>query len=527
EEPLATTGSSSSWTSLAEVEAIGFAGNKDAITRLSQLATDRKLDKLRREGAVRALGRTEEPSAVAALGAAVVDPEERVANEAAMALGWVKSREATAVLRSRLKAESCGHVMYAVTSLGRIGDLSDARAILEVFDRKDALDSTNFANPRMANVATACQAALADITKTQVTDKNKLFFVIGTPQRLQEVREAWRQKLAPSDPASRPGNGGDGEGLKLQAALAAGAPAEFLPGQAIPFEVQLVNASRTREYTVVKPGDGSESGWREPHVYYTAERLTAEGRWTRLAPAPIGRCGLYDSQWQKDVVTLKPGESLALKEWLPRPSSVFEFQQAGRYRIRVHYSYRGGQAHKGAASRPAEDLGGMKGVEPFEIVSDPVEISVKRPLNVTLKVRGNLAANQPARLSDLLAIAVSNDSDKPISAGQPTLSAEGRLALQIKAELGWAPTLDKQNNPHAARMDLQPGRSVSLLGAGEFANGLDGSWTYPRAGTLKLRAGYTPSTWKDIGTVWSDWVNVKVEPANTSSPSVSLQVEPR
>ncbi|MCY2929443.1 MAG: HEAT repeat domain-containing protein [Planctomycetota bacterium] len=989
EELLAMTGSSSPWTSLAAVEAIGFSGNKDAITRLSQLATDRKLDKLRREGAVRALGRTEEPSAVAALRAAVVDPEERVANEAAMALGSIKSSAAAAVLRSRLNAESCGHVMYAVTSLGRIGDLSDARAILEVFDRKDALDSTHFANPRMANVATACHSALADITKTQVTDKmtdkNKLFFVISTPQRLQEVREAWRQKLARLNAASRPGDNaaaendlsvelvfrrnppafaagesivvkarfvnrtdkpqvyrgglgdknikhscqvtltdgggkawsaraaaaapmanyndiivpaggqtvigewdlstfvytegrtssaggkipfadmarpgkyrvcwwdgvfqagtplrskpvefeiapaatpatrpgafdldaaanllskevggkwekdkhnalpperfvlrgrfdsepgiaaaiyivfpfgsndrdmqqlfvkayanaegvrwlgandqctvlesrakgeaarvwseriattlklqplpmvpgapaaaepsaaslpatrpdihgymdrirpllpkgwsarvladyalciehqesptrimlrigeriggqeeyrrllaehenflkqwntrfpygtsmppnapavvlnppthfddrhsawlqraptgpgaekgmvetkelaaesntichsvaelftpydssppatqpafgepapttspatppsgaaGDGEGLRLQAVLAAGAPVEFLPGQAIPFEVQLVNASRTREHTVVKPGDGSESGWREPYVYYTAERFAAEGRWTPLAPAPTGRCGLFDSQWQKDVVTLKPGESLAIKEWLQRPSSVFEFQQAGRYRIRVHYAYRGGQAHKGAASRPAEDLGGMKGVEPFEVVSDPTEIVVQRPLNVTLKVRGNLVANQPARLSDLLAIAVSNDSDKPISAGQPTLSAEGRLTLQMIAPLGLGPTLDKQNNPHAARMDLQPGRSAPLLGAGEFANGLDGSWTYPRAGTVKLRAGYTPSTWKDIGTVWSDWVEVKVEPPSSSAQAAPAATEP-
>ncbi|MEI7835391.1 MAG: hypothetical protein WCK05_03170 [Planctomycetota bacterium] len=329
----------------------------------------------------------------------------------------------------------------------------------------------------------------------------------------------------PATPAS--GAAGDGEGLRLQAVLAAGAPAEFLPGQAIPFEVELINPSRTREYTVIKPGDGSESGWREPHVYYAAERFAPEGRWTPLAPAPIDRCKLFDRQWQKDVVTLKPGESLALKEWRPSPSSVFEFQQAGRYRIRVHYAYRGGQAHKGAASRPAEDLGGMKGVEPFEIVSDPVEISVNRPLNVTLKVRGNLIANQPARLSDLLEIAVSNDSDKPISAGQPTLSAEGRLMLQMIAPLGWGPTLDKQDNPHAARMDLQPGRSAPLLGAGEFANGLDGSWTYPRAGTVKLRAGYTPSTWKDVGTVWSDWVDVKVEPAKTPSPSPSPALQNR
>jgi len=344
--------------------------------------------------------------------------------------------------------------------------------------------------------------------------KSRCFGEKALPDTL-ENRKAVVQAFAAAPPATQPSAAaGDGDGLKLQAVLGANAPAEFLPGQAIPFGMQLVNASRTRAYPVVKPGDGSESGWREPHVYYAAERLAADGRWTRLDPVPIGRCGLYDGNWQKDVVTLKPGDSLPLKDWLLPPSSAFEFQQAGRYRIRAHYAYRGGQAGKGAASRPADDLGGMKGVEPFEIVSAPIEIAVKRPLNVTLKVRRNLIADQPARLSDLLEIAVANDSDKPINAAQPTLSAEGRLALQMRAELGWPPTLDKQDNPHAARLDLQPGQSVSLLGKGTFANGLDGSWTYPRAGTVKVRAGYTPSTWKDIGTVWSNWGEVKVEPAN-------------
>ena len=313
---------------------------------------------------------------------------------------------------------------------------------------------------------------------------------------------------------------GNSEGLRLLATLGTNAPAEFLPGQAIPMEVELLNVSKARAYLVVKPGDGSESGWREPHVYYTADRSGADGGWTRMEPTPILRCGLYDNKWQKDVVPLKPGENLPLKDWLMPPGSAFEFQQAGRYRIRAHYAYRGGQGGKGAASRPAEDVGGMKGIAPFEIVSSPVEIAVKRPLNVTLKVRRNLIADQPARLSDLLDIAVGNDSDKPINAAHPTLSAEGRLTLQMRAELGWGPTLDKQDNPHAATMDIQPGQSVSLLGKGAFANGLDGSWTYPRAEAVKLRAGYTPSTWKDIGTVWSDWVEVTVDPTNV--PPASL-----
>ncbi|MEI6150171.1 MAG: hypothetical protein WCS01_13810, partial [bacterium] len=66
-----------------------------------------------------------------------------------------------------------------------------------------------------------------------------------------------------------------------------------------------------------------------------------------------------------------------------------------------------------------------------------------------------------------------------------------------------------------AYLVVKPGQSVSLLGKGAFANGVDGTWTYPRAETVKLRAGYTPSTWKDIGTVWSAWVEVKVEPPLT------------
>src|SRR4051794_23181515 len=44
-------------------------------------------------------------------------------------------------------------------------------------------------------------------------------------------------------------------------------------------ELTLVNISKTFNYPVVKPGDGSEAGWRDPHVFFTAEQRLPNGTW--------------------------------------------------------------------------------------------------------------------------------------------------------------------------------------------------------------------------------------------------------
>ena len=60
------------------------------------------------------------------------------------------------------------------------------------------------------------------------------------------------------------------------------------------FEMSLVNGSRRYAYPVVEPGDGSEVGWRQPHIYFTATLTAPDGATTAVPAARYGRCGLFD-----------------------------------------------------------------------------------------------------------------------------------------------------------------------------------------------------------------------------------------
>ena len=103
-------------------------------------------------------------------------------------------------------------------------------------------------------------------------------------------------------------------------------------------EFALVNTSKTRTHKVVKPGDGSSDGRRDPWVHVTAEQRTVEGGWAAMRGHVPAGCGLFDWDWLKDVIELKPGEELKLTDWY-HPSE-FEFQYPGKVWLTGHYSYR-------------------------------------------------------------------------------------------------------------------------------------------------------------------------------------------
>lgn len=267
----------------------------------------------------------------------------------------------------------------------------------------------------------------------------------------------------------------------------------------------LINTSKTATHHVVKPGDGSEVGWREPYVYWTATIDRGDGKPVPVPKEKYGRCGLFAWDWPKDAILLKPGEKLELNSW-----PMLEFQQAGRVSLRAHYAYRRGKPGRSAVEK--DQLGLMAGVPNFEIVSDPVVFDVVRPLDVRVKVRQALKAHVKARLSDLLEITLVNQSSEPIVCSSPTLHADARLHLEIEGEFGgWRPKLSKQRSTDGIQRQLKPGEAVSLLGPDEFANGLDGAWVYPKEGKVRLRAGFMPTTWKGNARILSDWVEVRVE----------------
>src|SRR6185436_6249645 len=81
-------------------------------------------------------------------------------------------------------------------------------------------------------------------------------------------------------------------------------PGTFEPGQPIPLDLSVRNRSAGRKHRVVKPGDGSEAGWREPHVFFTAEKERRPGEWKPLERFGLPRCGVFDRDWEKDVMDL-------------------------------------------------------------------------------------------------------------------------------------------------------------------------------------------------------------------------------
>lgn len=139
-------------------------------------------------------------------------------------------------------------------------------------------------------------------------------------------------------------------------------------GEPVTFEVKLVNAGKA-VHRIVKPNDGSESGWREPEIFLERE---IDGKWVR-GNKP-GRCGMFAQDWKKDIIDLKPGEALPLEGYLP-PEMSFDLSKPGKVRVRAVYIYSGGRMARAPDGKL--DPGPMGKTPPFTLVSEPVEIELK------------------------------------------------------------------------------------------------------------------------------------------------------
>ena len=79
------------------------------------------------------------------------------------------------------------------------------------------------------------------------------------------------------------------EGLKLDLALTTKGPVQ--PGERIAFAVKLVNTSKSVTHKVVPAGEGSQHGWREPHVFWTATFVGKDG-----TERPVAAVAYWHSQ---------------------------------------------------------------------------------------------------------------------------------------------------------------------------------------------------------------------------------------
>lgn len=276
-------------------------------------------------------------------------------------------------------------------------------------------------------------------------------------------------------------------------------------------KARLVNTSRTRTHWVVKPSTGSEIPSREPHFHWTAT-FERDGKQTSAPKRYIGYCGwdlILASEWERDWVELPPGGELQLED-----DPLLEFEQAGRVRLQAHYDFRWDRCKHNPSLK---EMSAFIKVPAFSLNSEPAEFDVIRPLDVRLKVKGTLKARQKTRLSDLFSITAMNQSNGPISCAQPTIYSNegGRVLLQLRAKLAREydahPHMSEQRESHAKEnVAVKPGEEVSLLGKGDFANGMDGFWVYPKKETVWLRAGYERRSREYAPTVWSEWVEVQV-----------------
>ncbi len=249
-------------------------------------------------------------------------------------------------------------------------------------------------------------------------------------------------------------------------------------------EFTLVNTSKTRTHKVVKPGDGSECGWRDPWVHVTAEQRGVDGKWAALERNSYGRCGLYDADWPKDVIDLKPGEELSLKNWYS--PHRFEFQYPGKVRLTGHYEYRavGG---KGGKERPDADRGRMAGVPLFAVHSEPVEFEVVRSFDVRVKVKKALKVGVETKLSEVLEVTVTNASKEPRTVGDISQN-DYRLSVSPLSDGATTPAL-ADAPVYSSTKVLKPGETVIVFGGG-VAGAADGMWKGLKAGTTRVRVNY-------------------------------------
>jgi hypothetical protein len=78
-------------------------------------------------------------------------------------------------------------------------------------------------------------------------------------------------------------------------------------------------------------------------------------------------------------------------DWIGSPA----LPERGRARIRAHYTYGARPAGRpwgdSDPTPPPDGLGGMQGVEPFELVSAPVELTLQAPEHTRAEIERDLA----------------------------------------------------------------------------------------------------------------------------------------
>lgn len=299
--------------------------------------------------------------------------------------------------------------------------------------------------------------------------------------------------------------------LALVAKIRAASP--FDTTEPIQVDVWIENRSETDTYPLVKPGDGSEVGWREPFVFYTAEAKSGNGKWRTIKQASLLRCGNYDSDWQKDVVQLAPGQKLTIGGGIPTPNAMLEFHDGEQIRLQVHYAYRQGRGIRTSGEGSKVDTRQMGDTPAFELVSAPVEFAIHDDFALIVTPRRSIKAGTTADLSELVDVVLENRTAEPTSV-LLAISTLNPLTFNMKTEergsLG-VTNIKRTANASERMPDtaaMAPGKTVDLLRTAKSlwhveAKSADRIWIQAQYKWVR-QMGPMP-------VVLSPWVEIKVE----------------
>ncbi len=247
--------------------------------------------------------------------------------------------------------------------------------------------------------------------------------------------------------------------LELVAVL--NSPHVIQPGQPIETALTLRNTADDDPQLVVRPGDGSDDGRREPHVWFQVERQVGDDAWVEAPLRRLYRCKVFEPDWRDDVVSLAPGETLDVRSWAAGPGR-YDLQEAGSYQLRAHYAWR----REPVAGTSDGDLGRMADVPAFTVTSAAVPFTVIRPLDVRTEVLGSVPATG-APIGAVIDIHGVNTTDAPLDWSprewEPQVTVEGGSLRKNDSAMPAA-----HDNPHT----LPPGGSWVAFGTWSALNDL-------------------------------------------------------
>ncbi len=197
------------------------------------------------------------------------------------------------------------------------------------------------------------------------------------------------------------------------------------PGLHVSFE----NVHPDTAFFMVKPGDGSMDGRREPTFRLEVEQQSVDGEWTAGPGQFTGGCGVYDANWLDEIIELKPGQRAEVGEWTYYPFG--QWQRAGPHRVRLHYEFDARPAYASFGSDLNIGFGPMTGYPAFTILSEYVEFEVRFPLTISIAWNGAAADLTPLSLLHHMSVRLQCEPDATAPLGL-RIPEDDALTMQLR-----------------------------------------------------------------------------------------------